>query len=359
MVMPAAKLPSVQKAKLETFKAASAAGEPAPVRTTPVGATAVASMTPGPRAAPVASGELDLNRFAVNADPAAPGEPAVGDPPVGDEPPRAKTAEEEEAERNKKWKAENPDLFHRYKTIAGMHEKLKSDHAELKAVVGELKEALDLLKKAQPAPAPTPLKVAGPIDEDLDEAERTTYATAVPVIAKVSKRVAQDIQEQIVAPLQARIDALEAKTGDLSTGQAVNEARDFASRVRDKVPGLDAQVKSPEWQEYLAKKAPFTNLTMGQALVDAHNARDFDTVMEIFNGFKTPEKPSADELATPGVSRVTQQPLVDKKKPILKWSLRAKAGEDMRKGRLPKPEFAEIEQAYKVAAAENRIDYNA
>jgi hypothetical protein len=59
----------------------------------------------------------------------------------------------------------------------------------------------------------------------------------------------------------------------------------FISNVRAKVANFDQAITHPEWQAYLNRPVPFTSLKLGEALGQAHHARDLDRVAEIFNAF--------------------------------------------------------------------------
>lgn len=356
MALPAAKLPSVMRVKLDAARTAEAAGEPTPVRTAPAGPTAVVSFTPGPRETPPDPKEepLNLDRFAVGGHVEA----APETPP--EEEPRTLTPEEEEAELQKKWKTEAPDLYHRYKTIAGMFERQKADTQGLKDQIKELKGDIEKLGKAPPAPAPEP-KIVRPLEEELEEGtERETYKGSVPVIAKVSKRVASEIQEQIVAPLQAEIKELRTKIEGVSGKQVEGEEKAFFNRAKDYAKTRKISFESPDWKEYMSKKVPYSNFNVGQLMVAAHENRDFDSIKEIIHDFKpNGAAPSSDDLETPAVARVTQHPTVPKNKPMLKASERKKASADFLKGRMSKSDFSKIETLYKEAEVERRIDWNA
>lgn len=356
MAMPAAKLPSVQRTKLDTFKAADAAGQPAPVQIKPSGATAVVSMTPGPRAsAPAAEAPpLDENEFAVEPVHAESGAPVSA--PVAED-----RREETEEERYQKWGRENPELYHRYKTAAGMYEKAKSDLQGVKSEALQTKMALEKLQEEV-----TSLRAVKPVAAEPKKSlrelltdEEANYETAVPVIEKLGRRIAEDEIESRLAPLRAELEELRTSNKTVTTTQKETDERAFVNNVRSRVKNFDAIVANPEWTAYVSTRVPYTDYTLGDMLTAAHQARSLDRVAEIFEGFKPASKDNLETLVTPTVSRTGTDPTRAPQKPILKWSERVKAGADFTKGRIPKDKFEQIAAMYKAAEAEGRIDMKA
>lgn len=366
-------LPQVMQVKMATLKAAEAAGQPAPVQTKPNGATAVVSMVPnGERPRPPgtpapALAALDPNDFAVDPQPAVPGgppaaavsvpEPVAPAPRAGDEDPLPKPLE---------GSAEYP-YWLRWKTISGMYERTKDDKRKLQESFDALNTRFDALstkldeiRAAPPPPAPAPV-AAVPLDADLSEAERTTYADALPVIEKMASRiVAQALEAAGVPALKTEVGELRANTGKLSTTQATQDENAFIGRVRDKFPKMDTMVREAGWTEYMGKRVPFSPHTFGQALIAAHNARDYDRVVEIMEGYQSTPKPTIDDLATPSRRADTIDPVATAQlKPTLKWSERVKANNEFIKGRLSRERMDQINALYTEAEKEGRINMNA
>lgn len=338
--------PQVQKVKLDRMKAEVGTDVKPPVQLP--GPNAVASMTPGPVATTVPAGaesDMDESAFAVGHVPAEDG--AVSDTPA----PRR-----EEGGRTN-WEEESKENYHRWKTVAGMYEKAKDDLVSLKDEVRLLKDSLETMKKA---PAPVVPAAVNLTEEELTSEETETYEKAFPVINKLSKKVAQQMINQVVAPMQEEIRSL--KEGNSSVAQTIKDTdeRTFYSNVVSRVPDMEKTIQLPEWKDYLSQRVPYTDYTRGQALIAAHGARNLDRVSEIFSGFKPGSPDSIDSLVTPAVNGSQNTAAILQsggKKPNLKFSERKKASEDMRKGRISKEQFEKIDSMYKRAESENRIDY--
>jgi len=372
-------LPRVMQVKLESLKAADAAEQPAPVQTKPNGATAVVSMVPNgerPRPPgsppPPAPAALDPNDFAVDPQPAVPGGPpaaAASVPePVPPDPAAAPAprAGDEDLIKPREGTPEYP-YWLRWKTISGMYERAKDDKRKLQesfdmltARFDALNAKLDEIKAAPPPPAPAPV-AAVPLDADLSDEERNTYKDALPVIEKMASRiVAKALEDAGVPSLKTEVGELKANTGNLSKTQATQDENAFIGRVRDKFPKMDSMVREAGWSEYMAKRVPFSPHTFGQALIAAHNARDFERVVEIMEGYQPTAKPTIDELATPSRRADTVDPVAAAQlKPTLKWSERVKAGIDFTKGRITRERLDQINALYTEAEKEGRINMNA
>lgn len=145
-------LPSVQQVKLAGLRSS----EPAPVvvSTPSPKPSAIASFAPGQRSAPAAP-EAPLNEddYVVGAQPAQPGVGPSAAPPEPAAPvevvaPVAELSEEEKrAEKDKQWRESSPEMYHAYKTVAGMYERSKSDIITLKAELNNLKEEIKTLRE--------------------------------------------------------------------------------------------------------------------------------------------------------------------------------------------------------------------
>lgn len=341
-------LPSVQKAKLETMKATQTE---VPVVTTikPATPTAVVSLTPIPEVKP--SGEvkpIDPNLYAVT--------PTTTETPTTVTPtPNAEVTPETSTD----WQAEAKDLKQKWKSVSGMYERAKADKKDLEDKIESLTNTVsELSKKLEVKPAP---KAPDP-DEVITPEEETQYKDAFPVVRKLSKSVAREVLEQVVNPLKQEIADLKNQTATVSKNTAETDERVFYNNVRDRVKTMDTIIQDPKWQEYLNGRVPYTNNTVGQALVAAHNGRDMDRVVEIFEGFNKGAASNGNPLesmVTPTITPSGQPSSLPQPKPILKWSERQKASEDFRKGRMDRTKFDQITALYKEAEKDNRIDYKA
>ena len=371
-------LPQVQKVKMESMKAAVVAGERAPVQIKPNGATAVVSMVPDgerprpPGTAAPALAPLDPNDFAVDPVPAVPGAPpaASGAAPAAVSPePVAPAPRAGDDDPLPKPNEGTPEYAYwlKWKTIAGMYERAKDDRRKSQEQLDALTLRFDELSRqltelrANPAPQPAAPQPVQAVDTDLTDEQRTRYEDALPVIEKMASRiVSKALEDAGVLALKTEVGEIKANTGKLASTQMTQDENAFIGRVRDKFPKMDSIVQEPGWAEYMARRVPFSPHTFGQALIAAHNARDFERVVEIMDGYKPTPAPTIDDLATPSRRADIIDPVATaQRKPTLKWSERVKASDDFKKGRITRERLDQINALYTEAEKEGRINMNA
>lgn len=333
-------LPSAMKSKraqlqAQISQAADGIGDGAPPSL-----SVVDNGAPAPVAAPQLE-ELDISLYAVNSDLASP----VADPPNTSAAPAIDW--EEEARKNEK----------RWHTLQGLYERERLEREALEA----------RMNGGHPLPAQAPAGQADdflPVSFDLDDPEleltddeKTTYAESFSVIQKAAKREAMKLVKTAIEPLNREIQQLRGasrKIDDMTE-------KAFLASVRKSVGDLDNLTSSAAWKDHASSRVPFTGLTVGQALMQAHNARDLDRVTEIFDGFRS--KASSNVVASltaPAVAGATAIPRQanGNKAPNLKWSERTNAHKAFVKGQISIERLHQIDALYKKADSEGRIDYN-
>lgn len=156
------------------------------------------------------------------------------------------------------------------------------------------------------ATARTAATAAEPEIPTLSDEEQATYGDFMPVAEKLIARA--------TAPLLKEIETLRSQAGTVTERIGQSEeglfVRDVASRVGD----MEAITKAPEWQEFLKKPVPYTRLNVAEALKTAHQARDMDTIVGIFDDFKKSRPAAAGDTPTttqqdtqPSSAQATQQ----------------------------------------------------
>ena len=154
--------------------------------------------------------------------------------------------------------------------------------------------------------AHTTTAAAEPDIPTLSDEEQATYGDFMPVAEKLIARA--------TAPLLRKIATLEGQAGTVTERIGQSEeglfVRDVASRVGD----MQSITTAPEWQEFLKKPIAHTRMNVAEALKTAHQARDMDTIVGIFDDFKksrpapTGDAPTTTQQTTqPSSAQATQQ----------------------------------------------------
>lgn len=186
--------------------------------------------------------------------------------------------------------------------------------------------------------------------EDLTDEEKQQYKQSLPTITKLAKKLAA---EQ-VAPLQEKLATLQKQLENTTKNYESMSENSFVSELRKEIPDMQTKLDSPRWREYVESVIPRTNITVGQALLTNHKARNLKAIKEIFDGF-TVESQNLLKQQMPGTARVATPP---EKKDTLKWSDRKQLSEEFRKGRITQDRFDKLVAVYEKAEQEGRIDFS-
>jgi hypothetical protein len=293
---------------------------------------------------------LDLKEFAV-------GDEVIPDPSVSKEVVKpegdskdGQAKEDGEEERDWRWM---------YKSLAGNHQLLVTENRDLRDKYVALETRLGLLteKKVEP-------KEEVPLD--LTEEEKEEYGAALPVLNKLLTKQQRQIEDTVIKPLQVKIAELEKNTSDVAAKSQSTEADSFFQQVKMQVKNIggdvDTILKNPKWGEFTGRPiAPYADITIGQALLDAHKKRDLGKVIKVFEDFTKSQATNSagDAYRAPSVSAATGAlPEDSTKKPMLKWSKREEASLKFRKRQISTADYEKIAALYREAEAEGRIDYD-
>ena len=272
---------------------------------------------------------------------------------------------------------------------ARMEGRYKAQIRRLEEQIGELKEQArsattltDLLARtreelavARTPAAPTATTPAAPDPNELTAEEVALFGDFAPVAQKLIARATAPLQREI-AELRTQTGAVDERVGQTSEAM-------FVGHVRARVPTFDTIRNDPAWAEFLQRPVPYTAHTMGSALADAHEARDLDRVLSIFDAFAgqagraatppstppaaTPSAHAANGTTPPGTppagnglgqfatpERSAANPPAAPKPQFRAGDYRARM-DDMRAGRLSKQDFLQFEQDFDAARRAGRV----
>lgn len=215
--------------------------------------------------------------------------------------------------------------------------------------LSSLQQENEALRKRLETPA-APAQAPAQVIEDLTDEEKQQYQQSLPVITKLAKKLAA---EQ-VSPLQEKVAELQTQLEKTTKNYESMSEASFIAELRKEIPDMQAKLENSKWREYVSSIIPRTNITIGDALLTNHKARNLKAIKEIFEGFAVGVQNLAQQQV-PGTARSASPP---EKKETLKWSDRAKLSEDFRKGRITKEKFDKLLAIYEKAEQEGRIDFS-
>jgi hypothetical protein len=258
---------------------------------------------------------------------------------------------DEEEPRNWKWM---------YRSLEGNHQLLVKENRDLRDKLIELETKLDLtLKEKQKSE----VKVEEPL-LDLSPEELEEYGHTLPVMNKILTKQWRQIENDVIKPLQNEIVELKKSTSDVAAKSISTDEGNFVQQVRAQVKNIggdfDIILKDKKWNDFIDRPlGAYSDITIGQALWDAHKKRSLDKVVKVFEDFIKASKTNGagDAYKAPSVSAATGALPTDEKKPKLKISKREEASIKFRKRQISTEEYEQIRDMYRIAEAEGRIDY--
>ena len=239
------------------------------------------------------------------------------------------------------------------------------------------------------------VKMPDSVQYQLDQQEQTTYQAALPVIEKVVKSY-MDAQ---TAQVNSQLSKIGTSLGELEqgvTGATLAATDTFDTMVMGDNPDLNQLRANPQWKDFLGSSIRGTTLTVAESLSMAQEGKDTNTINTLLSDFRTmaggqtqsapmaqqPQAPAVpnNSVATtmydsmqvgptnPVVNNQTVpqtaaadnygENLTPAQKPQLKLSMRQRASKDYAMGRLNQADLRVIDQEFRLADAEGRVDYN-
>jgi len=258
----------------------------------------------------------------------------------------------------------------KYRTLYG---KYNAEVPRLTEDIGYLKGQVEALKAHRQQPETSDHESvatkAGGYRKYLKDSEISEYdESALDLQARLAQGVSEDTAVRIIAPLLARIEALEGSVTQ-ERGQS------FWDRVESRYPGAnDINDNDPEWVEFLESVDELTGRTYQEIGEEAIAAGDVNRVVRLFNLYapldaaSSPQAAQAasevvDEAQVPGPpvkpskSRGGTVPTKPAEKPLFRESEVAQFYSDVAMGKYKgNQKLREVrEAAIEEAAAEGRI----
>jgi hypothetical protein len=197
--------------------------------------------------------------------------------------------------------------------------------------------------------------------QTLTQEEATDYAEAESAISKMATKAVLGVIRKPLEDIVARLATLEGNVKQTAEGVQRTASDTFLGTVKSTVKDFDVLVNKPEWMQFMEQDVPFAGIKFKEALRNAHNGRQLDKIVEIFDKFRggavQPVNTSGYNAA-PVNSGASTPPPAQAAQEMLPFSERKQASDDYLKGRITKEALDEISQRYNEAQAKGLIDYN-
>lgn len=283
--------------------------------------------------------------------------------------PAAAKPEDTPAPEPKKPEVDEKEWENRYKSMKGRYDALQSQMAEQSQEIGNLRSLIASLKAQAPiTPAPTTTEVKKLVTKE----EEDEYG---PELVDLIGRKAMEVAAQMTASQQAKIDALEARLGDVGQHIGQSTRNQLFASLDTAVPNWKELNNDPKFISWLQLPDVYSGDIRHKMLNAAFEANDGSRVAAFFKGFlaeeaatapaaietaPTPEesgKVPLEELAAPGRAKSAATSAVPAEKPFFTSAQITKFYTDVAAGRYKgkETERAKLEKQIFSAQSEGRI----
>ncbi len=207
---------------------------------------------------------------------------------------------------------------------------------------------------------PAPLYDADELQ--VDERYETDYGDASPYIQSIAKRVAADMYQRTVLPLQQQLAEVNQRLAYQQQSQHTQQLSVFETQLKAVVPDLEQIANSAEWQSYIRQGDVYGGTrTIAQYVQDgiqSGNVRQVAAIIDQFKRSRSKGQPQQQHVA-PGRSQTTvpQTKTVGRGK-MLSMSSFDRATQDFQNGKISYDIYQKIMDQFNTAAVEGRVNYN-
>lgn len=201
-------------------------------------------------------------------------------------------------------------------------------------------------------------------DEDLnfDERLELDYGDANPYIQAIARRVANEMYQKSVVPLQNELNEVRGQLDRQRDVNVQNQKFSIETQLRQVVPDLDQIAYSNEWQSYIRQAAPYSGgtETIANVVQRGIQSGNIKQVVEVINDFKAKRskgQPQQQQMS-PGRSQVSQPVTKPAGKKMLRMSDFERATANFEAGRLSWDKYQRIVDEFNAAMVEGRVNTN-
>lgn len=213
-----------------------------------------------------------------------------------------------------------------------------------------------------PAQQPATPTTAFADDEiQVDERYKTDYGDADPYIASIAKRVANDLYQRTVLPLQQELDAVR---GQLQSQAEFNQAQrtdTLHMQLKSVVPDIDTIVRTPEWQSYIKQPDLYgsgrTIASYVQEGIQYGNVKQLAQIVQQFKQTQQQSQPQPQHVS-PGRAQTTVPNTAPRRGSVYRMSEFDRATQAFQAGKLSWDKYQVIVNEFNEAMLDGRVNYN-
>lgn len=195
----------------------------------------------------------------------------------------------------------------------------------------------------------------------VDDRYKADYGDADPYIASIAKRVANDLYQRTVLPLQQELDSVR---GQLQSQAEFNQAQrtdTLHMQLKSVVPDIDTLVRTPEWQSYIKQPDLYgsgrTIASYVQEGIQYGNVKQLAQIVQQFKQTQQQAQPQPQHVS-PGRAQTTVPNTAPRKGSTLRMSEFDRATQAFQAGKLSWDKYQVIVNEFNEAMLDGRVNYN-
>lgn len=193
----------------------------------------------------------------------------------------------------------------------------------------------------------------------VDDRFETDYGDANPYITAIAKRVANDLYQRSVVPLQQELQAVRGQLQSQTEFNQRQSADTLHMQLKSVVPDIDEIVRTPEWKSYINQPDQYgsgrTIASYVQEGIQYGNVRQLAQIAQQFKQLRQQSAPQQQQVA-PGRAQTTVPSTASKRGPMLKMSDFDRATQAAQAGKLSWDKYQVIANEFNEAMLDGRVN---
>lgn len=195
----------------------------------------------------------------------------------------------------------------------------------------------------------------------IDDRYEQDYGDANPYIANIAKRVANELYQRTVVPLQNELANVRSQLQSQSEFNQVQKTDVIHMQLKSVVPDIDELVRTPEWQEYIKQPDLYgsgrTIASYVQEGIQYGNVRQLAQIVNQFKQARQQNAPQQRQVA-PGRAQTTLPNTAPRRGKMLNMSDFDRATASFQAGKLSWDKYQVVLNEFNEAMLDGRVNHN-
>lgn len=195
----------------------------------------------------------------------------------------------------------------------------------------------------------------------VDERYENDYGDANPYISAIAKRVANDLYQRTVVPLQQELQAVRGQLQSQAEFNSRQSADTLHVQLKSVVPDIDEIVRTPEWKAYINQPDQYgsgrTIASYVQEGIQYGNVRQLAQIAQQFKQIRQQSAPKQQQVA-PGRAQTAVPNTAPRRGATLKMSDFDRATQAFQAGKLSWDKYQVIANEFNEAMLDGRVNHS-